>query len=361
LAACAAPPAPTAAPPTRAPLATPAVAATTVAGNTAPGATPAAPSPATPSPSSGQFVYATGEGNIILLDAATLKPKAILQGSATEIDDSPTFSPDGKQIVYITHVLDPKAPTNEIRAMNLDGSNARPLFKPPAAQASRLFPTFPRYSADGNSIYFSLVNVSGNAQVYQVARGPASGGNWNIVVADGHMPSPSRDGKLLAFARINAKTFMAGIWLANADGSNAKLVVPDDIFLAVTGLSISPDGQWIAFAASGPPQKKLPGSQLPIAESEPTSCALGAWIFCFVTRASANGLPWEVWLVSTDGKMYKQLTRQQLDSPWPAFSKDGRYLAYISFTGLFVIDRQTNGVTKLSDDAGHGVMDWYQK
>src|SRR5207237_1068578 len=145
LAACAAPPQPTTAPPTTAPLLTPRAAATSAASNSTPGVPPvASPSPAASSPSSGQFVYATGEGNIILMDAATLKPKAIQQGSATEIDDSPAFSPDGKQIVYITHVLDPKAPTNEIRAMNLDGSNARPLFKPAAAQATRLFPTFPR-------------------------------------------------------------------------------------------------------------------------------------------------------------------------------------------------------------------------
>jgi len=98
-----------------------------------------------------------------------------------------------------------------------------------------------------------------------------------------------------------------------------------------------------------------------IAEAEPSSCALGFWFVCLVSRASANGLPWEVWQVSVDGKSYKQLTKLQTDSPWPAFSKDGRYLAFISFSGLYMIDRQTGDVKKISDEGGHGVMDWYQK
>ena len=84
-------------------------------------------------------------------------------------------------------------------------------------------------------------------------------------------------------------------------------------------------------------------------------------MICLVQRAHADGLPWDIWLVSSDGKRFEQMTRLGLDSPWPAFSKDGRYIAFISTNGLFVYDRETKKVSLLDNERAHGVLDWYQE
>ena len=90
------------------------------------------------------------------------------------------------------------------------------------------------------------------------------------------------------------------------------------------------------------------------------ACALRLLFLCLATRAAANGLPWEIWLASADGKGFRQLTRLQLDSPWPAFSRDGREVAFMTYNGTFEIERDTNRVSKLSDEGGHGAIDWFQ-
>jgi len=68
-----------------------------------------------------------------------------------------------------------------------------------------------------------------------------------------------------------------------------------------------------------------------------------------------------LWLVSVDGKHFKQLTTLQLDSPWPAFSRDGRYIGFMTFAGTYEYERASGKVIQLSAEGGHGVIDWYQK
>ncbi len=348
LAACGAQPGSVASPPPSATTAsTPAVALTS--------------SPVPSTPNSGQFVFASGDGTILLRDGATLQTKPILKTIGKEIYDTPSFSPDGSQIVFVAHILDASTPSNEIGVMNVDGTNVRALFKP--AAHTKIFPTYPRYTPDGTAIYFSTVMIGASTQdqKFQVVRGAATGGDWKVIVDNGHQPALSKDGTRLTFTRPNLQTFTSSLWLANADGTNPQQLLADDVFVGVSGQRFSPDGKWITFAASGPPQKKLPSARLRPSAREPSDCAVGWWMVCFVSRAHANGLPWDIWLVSVDGKNFKQLTKLGLDSPWPAFSKDGRYVAFISTSGLFVYDRETNQVITLIKEGGHGVMDWFQK
>lgn len=166
---------------------------------------------------------------------------------------------------------------------------------------------------DAASIYFSLSTVGDDisrTQKHSVARGPASGGAWNVVLEDGNL---------------------------------------------------------IVFAASGPPKKTLPRVSLErntqsesSGEPEGETCALGIVQACLVQRVHADGLPWDIWLVGPDGTRISQLTKLGFDSPWPVFPKDGRYIAFISTNELFAYDRETKQVSLLDRERAHGAMDWFQ-
>lgn len=293
----------------------------------------------------------------------------LLKGTSNDFYDAPSFSPDGSHIVFVSTIYNATGqPTTEIRTINVDGTDLHSLFKAPAIGPPVYF-GYPHYSSDGSSIYFSIVvaGATPRENKFQIVRGPASGGEWTLMLDNGYMPHFSLDSKRVTFLRANPQTFYTSLWVANANGTSTQQLVADDVFLEVTGPHFSPDGQWIVFAASGPPQKKLPTSQLPSAlnrpadvQSEPESCAVWFVFACLVSRAYANGLPWELWLVSMNGKSFKQLTKLQLDSPWPAFSRNGRYIGFMTFEGAFEYDHETNRVTKLSSEGGHGVIDWFQ-
>ena len=151
---------------------------------------------------------------------------------STEPIISPTFSPDGQHIAYVsfekkkpviyTHNL--HSGTRSILA-NFKGSNSAPAYSPDGSRLaivlskdgnsqiytvnakggdlvrmtnSRGIATEPHFSADGAWIYFTS-DRGGNPQIYKM---PSSGGAASRVTFEGNYnvsPRPSPDGKSLAF------------------------------------------------------------------------------------------------------------------------------------------------------------------
>ena len=302
------------------------------------------------------IVYTAPTGGLTTQDLTTHSVKTLLPASAKDFYDGPAFAPDGSRIVFVYSTFDPaNNPVDEIRSIDVDGANMRTLFRSSASPAPLYFSN-PTYSADGLSIYFATLNPAVRENKFQLVRGSADGGRWTLVLNNAFLPAFSRDGKSMAFLRANLTTFLPSLWLANADGTAARELLADNVFLDLSGVRFTPDSKWVAFAASGPPSKKLPAAYAPAEDA----CALHLLFLCLAKRAYANGLPWEIWLASADGKGFRQLTRLQLDSPWPAFSKDGREVAFMTYNGTFVIERDTSRVSKLSDEGGHGTIDWFQ-
>ena len=302
------------------------------------------------------IVYTAPTGGLTTQDLTNHSAQTLLPASAKEFYDGPTFAPDGSRIVFVYSTFDPaNNPVDEIRSVDVDGANMRTLFRSSASPVPLYFSN-PAFSADGLSIYFATLNPAVRDNKFQIVRGSVDSGRWTPVLNNAFLPAFSRDGKSMAFMRANLTTFLPSLWLANADGSAARELLADNVFLDLSGLRFTPDSKWIAFAASGPPSKKLPTAYVPAEDA----CALRLLFLCLATRAAANGLPWEIWLASADGKGFRQLTRLQLDSPWPAFSKDGREVAFMTYNGTFEIERETNRVSKLSDEGGHGAVDWFQ-
>ncbi len=307
----------------------------------------------------GQLVFAPGDGSIWLQDASTFQSKALLKATRDVYYEAPTFSPDGSQIAFVAYTFGATgAQVKQIRVINVDGSNPRTLYRASANGPEISFGD-PRYSPDGQSLYFTATTSNGTGaegRKNQIVRGPAAGGNPQLVLDGGQQPTLSPDAKQMAFLKFNPQRFASSLWIANADGSGATQLLADNVFAGINGQRFSPDGKWIVFAASGLPRQTLPGmaSQQPKQEN----CVL---LGCLVPTAYADGLPWDIWLVSTDGKTFKQLTELGMDSPYPVFSKDGRYIAFVSLNGLFVYDRQSSDLSELDRERVHGVLDWFQK
>ena len=348
LAACAASPTPTRLPsPTAAPI------------PSGPVPTPMPPSPLTPMPKggsavlppgvNGKFVFAPGDGSIWLEDTPTSAPRVLVNGSANVFAQAPAFSPDGSQVVFEQDALNAQAPLpTSILMIGADGKNQHIVVKAPDAVSAFGWPAF---SPDGKWIYYTLLGAKGKTEIDRVQ---SQGGTPEKVLDDSRQGVLSGDGKSLAFMRFNLDRFTTSLWIADADGQNARLLLNENAFLAIMAPRFSPDGEGILFSASGPPRTPLHALDLtPNRKCEPMLLCL------FAKPAYADGLPWDLWSISVDGARAQQLTSVGADSPWPAWSRDGKHIVFMDTSGMYLVDVAQHTITQVNQNAGHGVLDWW--
>ena len=211
--------------------------------------------------------------------------------------------------------------------------------------------TSPYWSPDGKWVYYSHQEDSlddvGNYIGFSMSlnRLQVQGnGIPEILIPYAGQPSMSVDGSLLTYVSYDLETYARGLWVSEPDGSNPRQVVPNNIFGAISGPQISPDGSEIAFAASAMPMaNKFDGL---------------SWldILLGVRKASAHGWRWEIWKVPTIGGDPVQLTRLRLDSPWPAWSPVGGDLAILRLGGVYLL--RDGEALLLAPALGHGQLVW---
>jgi TolB protein len=159
-------------------------------------------------------------------------------------------------------------------------------------------------------------------------------------------PRLSPDSGTLVYVSIDPDTGNNGLYVANADGSNARRVEltgagPLDIIDAPI---FSPDGQSILFSAPEPGQTSQPN-----------------WLerLAGIQVARAHNIPSDWWSVSTAGGTPEQLTKLQTINLFGSFSPDGKYLASLSGEGVLVMGVDGSNLTRLiSDPDVHGTVSW---
>lgn len=299
---------------------------------------------------SGKMIYTQGLAGLWQIDLSTgaqtqlwkLPDKGYIAGVAA--------SPDGTRLA-LTYAAPPPDGTPQLGSTDLylasgDGSNRQPLLQRTGQYESYINPL---WSPDGKWIYVThykpLTDDKGTftGLAINIEKIAPDGGTPQLVLAGAQQPSLSADATRMAYLRFDLQTYAQGLWIANADGSEAKELVPDSAFYSLVGPRLSPDGTTIAFGASGP----LQTSQRP-------GFRLTDWFG--VKVAEAHGPPWEVWEVSAEGGPPKQLTHLFTDGPWTAWSPDGKHLAALQPGGVLLLGE--GDPVFLGPAAGHGEMIW---
>lgn len=243
-------------------------------------------------PRNGAIAYAhvgeTGKRFQIYTTNAAGTHRRRLTNSRTFSSFAPSYSPNGKRIVFVRSFKQ-----FDLWTMNANGSHERRL-----TWTKRIEEDSPAWSPDGKQIAFVVAGPDDHVSPEQ--------GIW-VIGADGHgrhrltddfdaSPSWSPDGSEIAFARFDRATQTYGIYvLPAAGGAPTRLSAPAQGGISDSAPAWSPDGSRILFESDRPDTFRL-----------------------------------DLWVMSPDGGDVEQITNTEgIDEASPAWSPDGRKIVYV--------------------------------
>jgi TolB protein len=205
-----------------------------------------------------QLVFVQGNDlytrEVAVLDVFTGGLRLLTQNDLR--DDEPSWSPDGKQIAFITQYG--SGVEIAVVSAGCDGlpggcaANMRRL-----TFSEELLKSAPRWSPDGRRIVYTAFNVeAGSVSIYTMNQdGSSPKPLLDASARSGHaiwdnLPAWSPDGKQIAFqSNRDSDTFQNfDIYTINADGSNLRRLTRSRGFDGMAAWS--PDGRYIAFGSN---------------------------------------------------------------------------------------------------------------
>jgi Tol biopolymer transport system component len=166
---------------------------------------------------------------IFVIDPPNSKPRQLAEGEA------PAWSPDGERLAYCVR-LGPRG-FGQIQVINADGSGRKQLTNVKGGGCA------PDWSPDGEKIAFMA--TGGKAPTISII--DKNGENVRSL-AEGSEARWSPDTKRLVFARYaQQRGTMNSIWIANADGTEVKMVAEVDS--EIVEPRWLPDGKSIAYSS----------------------------------------------------------------------------------------------------------------
>jgi len=201
-------------------------------------------------------------------------------GLRSEMERFPSFSPDGKQIVYMSKKLTDITGFGSLRIKDLESGHSKPLSIPHQFKAEI---EFPEWSPDGRQIVFASSGIWIT---------DTTGQHLSQIVDFGFCPKWSPDGKQITFSTY---------W---SDVKNGAIFVYD--FADSTFSKISPEN----------------GRKF----TQPSWSTDGAWIAC----VASEGLKSEMWLIETGTWAAYPLLDLDNHIQYPTWSPDNELIYFIS-------------------------------
>jgi Tol biopolymer transport system component len=259
----------------------------------------------------GKTIFADGfidRGELVRFHVKSGKFEPFL-GDAESVD----FSKDGKSVAYVSY------PGGILWKANVDGSNPVQLTQPP------IYPVQPRWSPDGAQLVFMNVSTSAPSKVYVVS---SEGGSPRLLFPEGNgaqdFPYWSPDGREVAFSRApDRRGHLPGmIYILDLATHHVRTLAGSEGFFAPRW---SADGRFIEAESDDAHRLK---------------------IFDVVTQRA--------WVLGTE-----------MEADWHAWSRDGRFIYFLSVEGnpgIFRIPAQGGKPEMVVDLKGFrstGTFAWY--
>jgi serine/threonine protein kinase len=257
----------------------------------------------------------------------------------TDFGYNPTWSPDGKKILFATEsILDPygRNTVSQLWNVNMETGKTRKIYDGDAVQ--------PSWSPNGKWIaYWGLPRGTGKRVIYII---PSSGGKPIEITSGRYIdwcPTWSPDNKYLYFSSSRGGSM--NLWRVQIDENSGKKLSG---FEPVTTPSpfcemakFSDDGRRIAYVSADirdniyklnfdPSTEKIIGSPVPVTEGTKQFLYLNIspdnnWI-----AAASKGEQESIYIMRSDGSGIVKLTNDGYKNRGPAWSPDGKSLAFYS-------------------------------
>jgi Tol biopolymer transport system component len=296
---------------------------------------------------------------------------SLIQGKRSPLDvQAPSWSRDGRTIVFVSW----RDGNGEVFAMDADGSGPRNLTQHPAKDVR------PAWSPDGRRIAF-VSRRDGQSEVYVM--NADGGGKRNLTRdrASDDYPTWSPDGRRIAFlrGRLQSRTVDVSTWSptpANCSGSPRRCVFRFYLYhlyvvhadgsglrrLTRSGtgtyqLVWSPDGRTIYFgrylvSADGSGARRLPYIPLTAVWSPDGRRIAFVRGLPVPTQSGPTGRNREIYVMNADGSGSRRLTHNRAYDGEPAWSPDGRKIAFQSTrkgnTEIYVMNADGSGKRNLT-------------
>lgn len=148
----------------------------------------------------------------------------------------PSFSPDGKRVVYVSRSNAGTA----LKYVEIDSGKIAEII---AAKTSVAIDT-PRYSPDGSALVFSAHTAGAGRDIFLLKNGEANPAGLTDHPSRDLDPVWSADGKYILFT--GERTGIANIFAIDAAAGNLFQVT--NVLGGAYQASVSPDGKWIAYS-----------------------------------------------------------------------------------------------------------------
>jgi Tol biopolymer transport system component len=195
----------------------------------------------------------------------------------------------------------------------------------------------------------------GDSRSLQVVRLDLATGAQQPLLKDALDPAVSHDGKQLAYLQLSADGYTMSLEVAAPDGSGTRELIGGDAFQGFYAPRFSPDGKRIVVAAIGGPETDKDGNPVKAGARSPLERLLALFE---PPTAEAHGLPWDLWIVNTDGTGLRRLTNFYEDLPMAAFSPDGKQIAVMGGGGIYLMNADGSRLRRIDATGDHGGLDW---